>query len=118
MVKPCWCLHFGVCDCAALPDFPQNTQIEAHYREFLKNGYKISAESVECKFPTGDGSRTIFPGSVGISDGFCKVLIMVGISLACHQLETWLNMKNHTIVSVGVRLLFQTGVHVCVPALR
>ena len=74
---------------SALPDYPQNTQVAVHFREFLKGGYRHSAESVECKFPVADGSRTVFDGSVGISDGFNKILIMVGIVTICHHLESW-----------------------------
>ncbi|CAK9042286.1 Uncharacterized protein SCF082_LOCUS24342 [Durusdinium trenchii] len=67
--------------------FPQNTQFQAHFREFLKNGYKTGAESIECMFPAGDSTRAIHAGSVGISDGFCKVLIMTGICMICHHLD-------------------------------
>ena len=72
---------------SALADFPQNTQTAAHIKEFLKDGYRLSAEAVECKFASGDGSRTIYPASVGVSDGFCKLLLMVGISMICSVLE-------------------------------
>ena len=70
---------------ASLTDFPQNTQMSAHFKEFLKDGYRVSAEAVEVKFATGDGSRSIYDGSVGISDGFCKLLIMAGITLICGE---------------------------------
>lgn len=80
-----WFLPFPL----SLPDFPQNTQVSAHIKEFLKDGYRSSAEAVEVKFPHVDGSRTILDGTVGISDGFCKCLIMVGICVICHKLETW-----------------------------
>lgn len=71
----------------SLTDFPQNTQLAAHFREFLKDGYRQSAEAVICKFPVGDGSRKILQGSVGICDGFCKVLIMTGIVLIIDHLD-------------------------------
>eukprot|EP00435_Cladocopium_sp_Y103_P069260 s569_g33.t1 len=67
--------------------FPQNVQIAAHFREFLKDGYRVGAEAIETKFAKGDSTRQILSGSVGISDGFCKVLIMYGICLICHHLE-------------------------------
>ena len=41
------------------------------------------------KFPLATSSREILPGHVGINDGFCKVVIMVGIALIAHHLETW-----------------------------
>ena len=72
----------------ALPDYPQNVQVATHFREFLR-GYRSSAEAVQCKFPVVDGSRAIQPATVGISDGFNKVLIMYGITLICHHLDPW-----------------------------
>ena len=75
----------------ALPDYPQNVQLAAHFREFLKDGYRVGAEAVEVKFQHADGSRRILPSSVGISDGFAKVVIMCGIVLICHKLETRLH---------------------------
>ena len=71
----------------ALQDFPQNVQICAHFKEFLKDGYRISSEAVEVKFPVADGSRQILSGTVGINDGFCKIIIMVGIALICCRLD-------------------------------
>lgn len=68
--------------------FPQNNQIAQHVGEFLRDGYRSSAEAVEVKFPTVDGTRTIYPGSVGISDGFGKLLIMTGLCAIAHELET------------------------------
>lgn len=68
--------------------FPQNSQIAQHVGEFLRDGYRTSAEAVEVKFPTVDGTRTIYPESVGISDGFGKVLIMTGLCAIAHELET------------------------------
>ena len=76
----------------ALADYPQNIQVAAHFREFLQ-GYRPGAEAVETKFPVTDGTRSVVPGSVGISDGFNKVLIMVGICLICDRLETWLRIN-------------------------
>ena len=70
--------------------FPQNSQLAQHFNEFLKDGYRVSAEAVEVRFPHCDGTRQIHPGSVGISDGFGKVMIMVGICVIIHSLEAWL----------------------------
>ncbi|CAK9107687.1 Uncharacterized protein SCF082_LOCUS50126 [Durusdinium trenchii] len=67
--------------------FPQNIQMASHIKEFLKDGYRLSAEAVDCKFVSGDGTRTIYSGSVGVNDGFCKLLIMYGITMICHELE-------------------------------
>ena len=63
-----------------------------HFNEFL-HGYRVSAEAVEVRFPHVDGSRAIHPESVGISDGFAKVLLMVGIAVIVHSLEARLNDK-------------------------
>ena len=67
--------------------YPQNNQICVHFNEFLKDGYRVSAEAVEVCFPHVDGSRAINEGSVGITDGFCKLIIMVGILVIAHSLE-------------------------------
>lgn len=80
------------CHTPALPDYPQNVQLAAHVREFLKDGYRVGAEAVEVKFHVSDGSRRILESSVGISDGFAKVLLTCGITLICHQLETRLHL--------------------------
>lgn len=40
------------------------------------------------KFPKVDGTRQILPESVGISDGFGKILLMVGITVIAHSLES------------------------------
>lgn len=39
------------------------------------------------KFPFRDGTRTIYPHSVGIVDGFCKVICMLAIVAFCKELE-------------------------------
>ena len=44
---------------------------------------------MEVKFPYVDGSRTIAPGSVGISDGFGKIMIMAGICALAISLDAW-----------------------------
>ena len=80
-----------LCSCPifpALSDYPQKTQVSAHFREFLKNGYQVSAEAIQTKFPVADGTREIVLGTVGINDGFTKIVIMVGIILITHFLET------------------------------
>ena len=44
---------------------------------------------MEVKFPHVDGSRAIYPGSVGISDGFGKIMIMAGICALAISLDAW-----------------------------
>ena len=46
-------------------------------------------EAVETKFPVQDGARRVIPGTVGINDGFNKIITMYGVALICHKLETW-----------------------------
>ena len=75
----------------SLPVYPQNFQFNLHVGEFLRYGYRCNAEAIECKFPKSDGGRGICPGSVGVSDGFLKVLMIYGIVVICHKLETWPN---------------------------
>ena len=71
-----------------LPEvYPQNNQISVHLNEFLKDGYRLSAEAVEVRFPHVDGSRLIHQGSVGITDGYTKLIIMTGILVIAHSLE-------------------------------
>ena len=67
--------------------YPQNNQICIHVNEFLKDGYRVSAESIEVRFPHVDGSRVINDGTVGITDGYCKLIIMTGVLVIAHSLE-------------------------------
>lgn len=67
--------------------YPQNNQICIHVNEFLKDGYRVSAESIEVRFPHVDGSRVINDGTVGITDGYCKLIIMTGVLVFAHSLE-------------------------------
>ncbi|CAK9015357.1 unnamed protein product [Durusdinium trenchii] len=62
-------------------------QFSIHFPEFLKQGYLCSMESIQCKFPHRDGSRTVEDHSVGFTDGQTKVLIMIAIVLFCKELE-------------------------------
>lgn len=70
--------------------YPQNMQLAQHFNEFLCDGYRLSAEACEVRFPQVDSSRIIKPGTVGLSDGFGKVVIMTGVCVILHSLETWL----------------------------
>lgn len=67
-----------------------------HVNEFLRDGYRLSAESIECKFPVCDGSRRILPKSTGISDGYSKLMLMTGIMAIIHSLDTWLQWEIET----------------------
>lgn len=65
--------------------YPSNHQFTMHFKDFCQ-GYRLSAEAVEVKFPHSSGSRAIDDFSVGISDGFLKTLVMAGIIAIVHQL--------------------------------
>ena len=67
-------------------DFPNNSQLSMHYKEFLK-GYRSSAESVMIKFPFSDGSRRLDDFAVGCVDGFSKILLMMSIVSFVDELE-------------------------------
>lgn len=54
---------------------------------------------MEVKFPMGDGTRQIIDGSVGINDGFCKIIIMVGIAKICHCLDACMNVFTVYVLS-------------------
>ena len=71
----------------ALSDFPNNSQLCMFFREFAQFGYKSSAEAVVTKFPYCDGSRCLEQFSVGVSDGFTKVLLMFLIVSFVEELE-------------------------------
>ena len=73
--------------------FPPNAQVAQHFNEFLR-GYRVSAEAVEVRFVHVDGTRAIHPQSVGISDGFGKVIIMVGICVIAYKLESNLHIAD------------------------
>ena len=81
--------------------FPQNSQVAQHFNEFLR-GYRISAESVEVRFPHVDGTRNIHANSVGISDGFGKVILMVGICVIAYKLESNLHSVSNCICFAGL----------------
>lgn len=67
------------CLACTLPDYPSNTQFQAHFKDFLIGGYKSHFDAVVCKFPFSDGSRSIPPHTVGIVDGQAKILLMCAI---------------------------------------
>ena len=67
-------------------DFPNNSQLALHFKEFLK-GYKSSSESVVTKFPFADGSRRLEDFTVGCVDGFSKILLMLAIVSFVDELE-------------------------------
>ena len=85
--------------------FPQNAQVAQHFNEFLR-GYRVSAEAVEVRFVHVDGTRAIHPQSVGISDGFGKVIIMVGICVIAYKLESNLHIADLDLGMSPMRCFF------------
>lgn len=67
--------------------WPSNLQYQNHFYEFLYYGYKSGISAVEVRFPARDGTRKLEDGSVGISDGLTKILIMEGIVAFLEELE-------------------------------
>lgn len=59
--------------------FPSNLQFCNHFNEFLFFGYRPAIGTVEVRFPKRDSTRVLTTGSVGISDGQTKILIMASI---------------------------------------
>ena len=76
-----------MCHSLPPPDFPNNNQFAIHFHNFLNAGYLLSSESIICKFPYADGSRLLADWSVGLVDGFTKVLLMLSIIAFCVELE-------------------------------
>ena len=70
-----------------MPVFPNNSQFTVFFREFVEFGYKCSAEAVVARFPLADGSRTLEPFSVGMSDGQTKIILIYAIVAFCIELE-------------------------------
>ena len=73
--------------------YPTNAQFSLHFREFL-TGYRSSAESIEVKFPKAQANRNIAPFSVGLVDGFLKVLTMMGFISIIDALATWMQVDH------------------------
>lgn len=69
--------------------YPSNQQFLAVLPEILKYGYKPSYGAVIVKFPhrARDGSRSISSHSVGIVDGYTKILAILGILIIVKELE-------------------------------
>lgn len=70
--------------------YPSNTQFQAHFCEFTKNGYCSGFESCQVKFFVRDGSR-VPPHRVGLVDGRTKILIMAGIVCGVTELDLDIN---------------------------
>ena len=84
-------------------DFPSNIQFQNHFSEFLAFGYKSSIGTIDVRFPARDGSRQITPGSVGVSDGQTKLLIMAAIILFLEELElTWEDVKKDASLTAAL----------------
>ena len=72
--------------------FPSNVQFETHMMEFLKHGYRPAIGNCEVRFPLATGDRRIEPFSVGLDDGFVKIILMFAIVGFTRELE--IDMKN------------------------
>ena len=73
---------------ALVPEvFPANVQFETHMMEFLKHGYRSSIGNCEVRFPLATGDRRILPFTVGLDDGFVKILLMFSIVAFTRELE-------------------------------
>ena len=70
-------------------DYPSNQQYIKHFAEFLRYGYKPELGAIQVKFPwrERDGSRDIGDHTVGIVDGFAKIILMLSIISFCKELE-------------------------------
>lgn len=86
-------------------DYPSNVQYSKHFLEFLHYGYKAHLGACEVKFPhrERDGSRQILPHSVGIVDGFCKIIIMMSIVSFCKELELSEEDLSHPVLSATLQ---------------
>ena len=67
--------------------WPSNLQFCNHVNEFLFFGYRASIGNVEVRFPKRDPTRVIEAGTVGITDGQTKILLMAGIVGILIELE-------------------------------
>ena len=74
-------------NCFFPADFPSNTQMIIHFNEFLQCGYRSSIGNVECKFPYRDSTRSIGAHTVGVTDGLCKIMLMMPLVGFVKELE-------------------------------
>ena len=81
----CWLFHHVPSSYPAV--FPSNLQFCNHFNEFLYFGYRSAIGTVEVRFPKRDATRALHPGTVGISDGQTKILIMASIIAFIVELE-------------------------------
>ena len=58
-----------------------------HFNEFLQCGYRSSIGNVECKFPYRDSTRSIGAHTVGVTDGLCKIMLMMSLVGFVKELE-------------------------------
>ena len=81
----------GVCvwTCALIypADYPNNSQFTLFFKEFVTFGYRSSTDAIVVKFPWADGSRNLELWSVGISDGFTKIILMLSVVAIAWELE-------------------------------
>lgn len=79
--------------------YPSNQQFIKHFPEFVRYGYRPHLGAIEVKFPWKDGSRSIGQHTVGIVDGFCKILCMMATISFCKELELTETDLNHPTLS-------------------
>lgn len=79
--------HCLLCSTLCPAVWPSNLQYINHFNEFLYHGYRPAIGTVEVRFPKRDATRTIQQGTVGISDGQTKIIIMAAIIGMIVELE-------------------------------
>lgn len=80
-------LHFFPCWEPFPAVYPSNIQFQTLFPEILAHGYRSAIGTVEARFMQRDGTRVVGAGSVGISDGQCKILTMAAIVAFLEELE-------------------------------
>ena len=84
--------------------WPSNIQFQNHFAEFLYYGYKPSIGVIDVRFPHRDGSRSLADGSVGITDGLTKILLMAAIVGFIEELElSETDIKNHATLTATLQ---------------
>ena len=84
--------------------FPSNLQFCNHFNEFLYFGYRTAIGTVEVRFPKRDATRALHPGTVGISDGQTKILIMAAIVAFVVELE----LQDHAELKDATSIISKT----------
>ena len=82
-----WLFNFSHCWEPFPAVYPSNIQFQTLFPEILAHGYRAAIGTVEARFMQRDGTRVVVAGSVGISDGQCKILTMAAIVAFLEELE-------------------------------